>query len=126
MRGHEHQAEESRPRLKNKETSTQTNQVVSFIMLFILTIGYIDKVYKSVSSKRKPTHPSVGNVFFVVYVCEPDRDAGSPLLFAPSSRLPFTPLHLSEQQWTPSSQCTVQGEDIFLYLPVFVALKQNL
>lgn len=66
-------------------TYTQKNQTISFIMLFILTIGYIDKVYKSVSSKRKPTHSSVGNVFVVVYVCELDRDAGSPLLFPPSS-----------------------------------------
>lgn len=89
-------------------------------MLFILTIGYIDKVYKSVSSKRKPTHPSVGNVFFVVYVCELDRDAGNPLLSAaPPPLLSFTPLNLSAQQQTPSSQCTVQGEDIFLYRPVF-------
>lgn len=93
--------------------------MIGFIMLFILTIGYIDKVYKSVSSKRKPTHPSVGNVFFVVYVCELDRDAGNPLLLAPSPLLPFTPLNLSDQQQTPSSQCTVQGDDIFLYLPVF-------
>lgn len=30
-----------------------------FLMPFILTTGYIDKVYKSVSSKRKQTHPSM-------------------------------------------------------------------
>lgn len=71
----------------------QKNQVIYFIMLFILTIGYIDKVYKSVSSKRKPTHPSVGNVFVVVYVCELIRDTGSPPLFpspSPSSSLLVT------------------------------------
>ena len=44
-------------------------QVFYFIMLFILTIGYIDKVYKSVSSKRKPTHPSVGNVCVCCCLC---------------------------------------------------------
>lgn len=35
---------------------------------FILTSGYIDKVYKSVSSKRKQTRPSNLNGVFVVCV----------------------------------------------------------
>lgn len=67
------------------------NPVICFIMLFILTTGYIDKVYKSVSSKRKPTHPPVGNVFVVVYVCVLVRDTGSPPLFPFPSSPP--PLH---------------------------------
>ncbi len=43
-------------------------------MLFILTIGYIDKVYKSVSGKGKPTHQTVVNaclfLFMVVSLTE--------------------------------------------------------
>jgi len=33
-----------------------------FIILFILTIGYVDMVYKSVSSKQKLTHLSVAGM----------------------------------------------------------------
>lgn len=113
-------SDENNNQSQPSRTHTHTNKVhvISFIMLFILTIGYIGKVYKSVSSKRKPTRPSVGNVcviLLLLFMCELDRDAGSPLLFSPPSP-PAAPLYSSDQQWTPSSQCTVQGEDICLFL----------
>lgn len=82
---------------------TQKSQAIYFILLFILTVGYNDKVYKSVSSKRKPTHPSVGNAFVIVYACELDRGAGSPLLFPPSSpSLPVATDYCSDSSGSPA------------------------
>lgn len=87
-------------------------QVYYFILLFILTIGYIDKVYKSVSSNRSQ-HIHLWEMCVCCCLCvwAWQRRGESTAGF-----LVFTPHHSS--QWTPSSQCTVQREDIFLYLPV--------
>lgn len=89
-------SDENNNQSQPSRTHTHTNKVhvISFIMLFILTIGYIGKVYKSVSSKRKPTRPSVGNVcviLLLLFMCELDRDAGSPLLLLLLLLLLFTP-----------------------------------
>ena len=84
-------------------------QVFYFIMLFILTIGYIDKVYKSVSSKRKPTHPSVGNVcVFVVVVDVCVSWTETPGVHCCDNH--YLPPRTSSG--LPALSETVQGEDI--------------
>lgn len=107
----------------NKLTNMK-HEAVYFIMLFILTTGYTDQVYKSVSSKRKLTHPSVGHwVCVLLFMCVSFAETlGVHCCFYQHQLPPPLPHQssCSDQQDTPSSQCTVQGEDIFIFICLFL------
>lgn len=99
-----------RPYVRNTK-----HKAMYVIMRFILTTGYIDNVYKSVSSKRKLTHPSDVCCRWYCSVCVSWAETLGGCCCYHHRHPP--PSSSSEQQDTPRSRRTVQSEHFFFCLP---------